>query len=154
MRFSAILQENIKQGGSIRNITFRLDRVFYIFDNCGFTYTHSKAHKEDISCSNNPATAAKSPGYANRLRASTKRLVGALTGLAVGTAQHWFITRRMEHIGVHQQRLSELIGEQASMALVVAVMDDSPPQQREQMTKCQSGVSDASGNGALDWRIH
>jgi hypothetical protein len=77
----------------------------------------------------------------------------ALTGLAVGTAQHWFITRRMEHIGVHQQRLSELIGEQASMALVVAVMDDSPPQQREQMTKRQSGVSDASGNVALDRRI-
>lgn len=52
----------------------------------------------------------------------------ALTGLAVGTAQHWFISRRMEHIGTHQQRLSELIGEQASMALVVAVLEESPPQ--------------------------
>jgi len=65
----------------------------------------------------------------------------ALTGLAVGTAQHWFITRRMERIGAHQQHLSELIGEQASMALVVAVMDESPPQQREQATKRQGGVS-------------
>ena len=52
----------------------------------------------------------------------------ALTGLALGTAQHWFITRRMERIGEHQQRLSALIGEQASIELVAAVMESSPTQ--------------------------
>ena len=57
----------------------------------------------------------------------------ALTGLAQGTAQHWFITRRMERIGEHQQRLSALIGEQASIALIAAVMEKSPPQHRSGM---------------------
>jgi hypothetical protein len=52
----------------------------------------------------------------------------ALTGLSVGTAKHWFISRRMDRIGTHQQRLSTLIGEKASLALVLAVMEDSPPQ--------------------------
>ena len=56
----------------------------------------------------------------------------ASAGLTVGTAKHWFITRRMEHIGAHQQRLSDLIGEQQSMAVVVQVMETSPAQHRQQ----------------------
>ena len=55
----------------------------------------------------------------------------ALTGLAVGTAKHWFITRRMERIGAHQQRLSALVGEQASVAFVTQVMEESPSQRTE-----------------------
>lgn len=52
----------------------------------------------------------------------------ALTGLAVGTAQHRFITRRMERIGAHQERLSALIGEQASMEVLLEIMEQSPEQ--------------------------
>ena len=55
----------------------------------------------------------------------------ARTGLAVGTAQHWFITRRMERIGEHQQQLSTLVGEQASIEFVTHLMEDSPPQRTE-----------------------
>ena len=55
----------------------------------------------------------------------------ARTGLAVGTAQHWFITRRMERIGEHQQQLSTLVGEQESIAFVAYLMEKSPSQRRE-----------------------
>ncbi len=56
----------------------------------------------------------------------------ALTGPAIGTAQHWFINRRMERIGVYQEQLATLIGEQASLALVTEIMENSPAQKREQ----------------------
>lgn len=56
----------------------------------------------------------------------------ALTGPAIGTAQHWFISRRMERIGGYQARLSTLVGEQASMEIVIQVMESSPPQQNEE----------------------
>lgn len=70
-----------------------------------------------------------------RLRAQIEReheaMCFALTGPAIGTAQHWFITRRMETIGEYQEQLATLIGEEASMALVVEVMEKSPEQKRE-----------------------
>jgi len=56
----------------------------------------------------------------------------ALTGLAMGTAQHWFISRRMERIGAYQERLASLVGEQASMAIVIEIMESSPDQKKEQ----------------------
>ncbi len=52
----------------------------------------------------------------------------ALTGPALGTAQHWFISRRMERIGAYQERLAVLVGEQASLALVMAILESSPAQ--------------------------
>ena len=55
----------------------------------------------------------------------------ALTGLAIGTAQHWFISRRMERIGVYQEQLAALVGEQASLALVIDILESSPAQKRE-----------------------
>ncbi len=53
----------------------------------------------------------------------------ALTGPAIGTAQHWFISRRMERIGAYQERLATLVGEQASLALVMEILESSPTQQ-------------------------
>jgi hypothetical protein len=52
----------------------------------------------------------------------------ALNGPALGTAQHWFITRRMERIGACQEQLATLVGEQASLALVTAILESSPAQ--------------------------
>lgn len=52
----------------------------------------------------------------------------AASGLSSGTARHRFITRRMERIGVHHQRLSALIGEQASIEAVIQAMEGSPSQ--------------------------
>lgn len=52
----------------------------------------------------------------------------ALSGLAIGMAQHWFISRRMERIGAYQERLAVLVGEQASLALVMAILESSPAQ--------------------------
>lgn len=52
----------------------------------------------------------------------------ARTGLIVGTAKHRFISRRMDAIGRQQEALASLIGEEASMQLVVALFEgDSPP---------------------------
>ncbi len=55
----------------------------------------------------------------------------ALTGLAIGTARHWFISRRMERIGVYQEQLAALVGEQASLAIVIEILENSPPQKKE-----------------------
>jgi hypothetical protein len=55
----------------------------------------------------------------------------AMSGQAIGTARHWFISRRMEHIGVYQEQLAVLVGEQASMAIVIEILENSPPQKRE-----------------------
>ncbi len=54
----------------------------------------------------------------------------ALTGPTIGMAQHWFINRRMERIGVCQERLSTLVGEQESLALVTEIMEHSPAQKK------------------------
>jgi hypothetical protein len=56
----------------------------------------------------------------------------AVTGLASGTAKHLFITRRMERIGDHQQRLASLIGEQASMQIVCSIFEGDPLPQSHQ----------------------
>ena len=53
----------------------------------------------------------------------------AQTGLTVGSAKHLFISRRMEHIGVCQETLATLIGEQASMQFVSEVFASDPPPQ-------------------------
>jgi hypothetical protein len=50
----------------------------------------------------------------------------AVTGLAEGNLKHQFITRRMEQMGVHQERLASLIGEEASMAMVCSILDAEP----------------------------
>lgn len=55
----------------------------------------------------------------------------AWLGLAVGTAQHRFITRRYERIGLCQEQLATMIGEQASLALVMEVIEGAPVQKRD-----------------------
>ena len=55
----------------------------------------------------------------------------AMSGQAIGTARHWFISRRMERIGAYQEQLAALVGEQASMALVIEILESSPAQKRE-----------------------
>jgi hypothetical protein len=47
----------------------------------------------------------------------------ALHGLALGAAQHAFITARMENIGRLHEQLQELIGDGA-MALIVANLNE------------------------------
>jgi hypothetical protein len=56
----------------------------------------------------------------------------ALTGPTIGTAQHWFINRRLERIGACQEELTTLVGEQASLAMVTEIMEHSPTQRKEQ----------------------
>lgn len=56
----------------------------------------------------------------------------AQTGLAVGTAKHLFVSRRMERIGVCQERLATLVGEQASVDIVMEILEQSPAQQPTQ----------------------
>lgn len=56
----------------------------------------------------------------------------ALTSPALGTAQHWFISRRMERIGACQERLANLVGEPASMAIVTDALESSLAQKMEE----------------------
>ncbi|MBE3567131.1 MAG: hypothetical protein IMW90_15545 [Thermogemmatispora sp.] len=41
-----------------------------------------------------------------------------LYGLALGTARHEFIRRRMDYLGRYQQRLAGQVGEEQAMQLV------------------------------------
>ncbi|MBX5456290.1 MAG: hypothetical protein IRZ31_05250 [Thermogemmatispora sp.] len=41
-----------------------------------------------------------------------------LYGLALGTARHEFIRRRMAHLGRYQQRLAGQVGEEQAMQLM------------------------------------
>lgn len=66
-----------------------------------------------------------------RINAEHEAACWALTGLAVGTAQHWFITRRMERISTCQEQLAALVGKQASVAIVAEVLEASPDRPRE-----------------------
>ena len=49
----------------------------------------------------------------------------ALYGQALGTAQHQFITRRMERMGMLHEELTELVGEEEGVRLLVQVMENT-----------------------------
>lgn len=48
-----------------------------------------------------------------------------LTGLAYGTAQHAFITAKMESMVNMQESLSEIVGSQKAIQLVVQAINDA-----------------------------
>jgi hypothetical protein len=45
-----------------------------------------------------------------------------LTGLAYGTAQHEFITRRMENMAIHHASLQRLVGEEEAGRLLAKTL--------------------------------
>ena len=49
-----------------------------------------------------------------------------LSGLSAGTAQHKFITARMERMGAVYRQLGGIIGEEAAATRIAAVLDQSP----------------------------
>ena len=46
-----------------------------------------------------------------------------LCGLALGTAQHTFITTRLENIGRYQEQLGVLVGKEQAVKLVVETIE-------------------------------
>lgn len=50
----------------------------------------------------------------------------ALHGLSLGTAQHKFITERMENIGKFHEDLQALVGDEAAMPLLAQVLEQLP----------------------------
>jgi hypothetical protein len=46
-----------------------------------------------------------------------------MSGLALGTAQHKFITARMENIGRCQEQLSALVGKEQAVKIVVEAIE-------------------------------
>ena len=48
-----------------------------------------------------------------------------LSGLALGTAQHQFITTRLENIGRCQAQLSALVGQEQAVKLVVETLEQT-----------------------------
>lgn len=52
--------------------------------------------------------------------------VWALTGLAAGTARHWFIQRRLERMDSAHGRLSTLIGEEQATAFLCELFEKTP----------------------------
>ncbi|GCE32102.1 hypothetical protein KDA_75860 [Dictyobacter alpinus] len=49
-----------------------------------------------------------------------------LSGLNQGTAQHEFITARMEHMSELHSQLGEIVGADAATAMVAQTLDQSP----------------------------
>lgn len=50
----------------------------------------------------------------------------AMTGLALGTAQHDFITARMERLTMYHEQLVRYVGVQEASRLLVEQLDSSP----------------------------
>ncbi len=69
-----------------------------------------------------------------RLRAQIERehkaMCWARDGLAIGTAQHRFITRRQSRIDAHYAALKQAVGEQRSTEIVLQIYNDGEPLQR------------------------
>jgi len=60
-----------------------------------------------------------------QIEAEVQAAQWALYGAALGTAQHQFITRRMERMGVLHEELTELVGEEEGVRLLVQVMEST-----------------------------
>lgn len=48
-----------------------------------------------------------------------------LNGLALGTGQHLFITKRMENIAVYHETLKQMVGEQEASKVLVEVLEQT-----------------------------
>lgn len=48
-----------------------------------------------------------------------------LSGLALGTARHEFIRRRMERVGMYQDKLAMVVGEDAADRMVYAIYNEA-----------------------------
>lgn len=73
-----------------------------------------------------------------QIEAEHRAWVWALSGLAVGNIQHAFITRRMRHLDISTQRLSQLIGEEQALTFVCEIFEHSP-RQREIAGRLKEG---------------
>jgi len=68
-------------------------------------------------------TAENKSEVARLMRQISEAAYQALYGLAQGTAQHAFITARMEHMGECHEQLVELVGEHEAALLVCRALD-------------------------------
>jgi hypothetical protein len=59
-----------------------------------------------------------------QIEAEYQAAAQAMTGFSQ-VAKHEFITARIERIGVHQEHLAALVGEQASMQIVCEIFEDA-----------------------------
>lgn len=64
-----------------------------------------------------------------RIRMEYEAAVRGLCGLTQGTAQHAFITRRMEHIGICHETLKGLVGEQEAIKIVAEALEQASGEQ-------------------------
>lgn len=64
-----------------------------------------------------------------RIRTEYEAAVRGLCGLTQGTAQHAFITRRMEHISICHETLKGLVGEQEAGKIVVEALEQASSEQ-------------------------
>jgi len=60
-----------------------------------------------------------------QIEAEVQAAQWALYGVALGAAQHQFITRRMERMGILHEELTELVGEEEGVRLLVQVMENT-----------------------------
>lgn len=56
----------------------------------------------------------------------------AMNAPQIGAAKHRFITRRMAQIGVHQEQLANLIGEEESIGVVIDITNTVSPAQKQE----------------------
>ena len=73
----------------------------------------------------NTKTIVKSPASCNRSMKRTKPPIKPLYGLAQGTAQHAFITAKMERIGECHEALKVLVGEHEANMLLAETLEQA-----------------------------
>ena len=61
-----------------------------------------------------------------QIRAEYEAAQRGLSGFAYGTNRHKFITQKMENMGKIQENLEDIVGKEASIALIVEQLNACP----------------------------
>lgn len=63
----------------------------------------------------------------NQIEAEHRAAEFAMNGLAVGTARHWFIQRRMERMTMSVKKLESIVGEKEAKRIYSDTLDSIKP---------------------------
>jgi hypothetical protein len=72
---------------------------------------------------NTPENHSEIARLRQRIAEEYEAAMRGLTGLAYGTANHEFITRRMEQMGTYHETLQHLVGEQEATRMLAETLE-------------------------------
>jgi len=82
-------------------------------------------NKERRYLVNRPESSSEVARLRERIQLEYEAAQRGLSGIAQGTAQHAFITRRLENMAEHHRELEQLVGEQEATSILKEVLEQS-----------------------------